>query len=223
MRALFCAAALVACLVPGLSQTKANPSPLTILFRFHGPASDIAFQEMKRELDSLMKPSVYRPEWRNRDELASSENFESLVIVEFHGECRMDTEFRSPERNAPLGRTHLANGVVLPFSEVECDEVRASLGRRKEPALQSNRTLGRALARVLAHELYHILARSPEHASQGVAKRSFSKSDLTSDGFQLYPAQMDRMKPAPAEMPPGSGASDTNSVALDLGSESSAR
>jgi hypothetical protein len=45
--------------------------------------------------------------------------------------------------------------------------------------------LGRALARVLAHELYHILTQSENHADSGVAKAALSVADLMGSRFEF--------------------------------------
>ena len=49
---------------------------------------------------------------------------------------------------------------------------------------------GRALARVLAHELYHIFANTMHHGSMGVAKESYSVQDLLTDDFQFREKEM---------------------------------
>ena len=86
-----------------------------------------------------------------------------------------------------FARTPVADGKVLPFSEVECDQVRASLhsatwGTRGQ---QSDLVLGRALGRVLAHELYHFLTQTSAHANNGIAKRSLSRAELVSDRLEF--------------------------------------
>jgi hypothetical protein len=66
------------------------------------------------------------------------------------------------------------DGKVLPFSEVACDRVVQLLP--DAPNRQS--ILGKALARVLAHELYHALADVTRHASEGIAKATLAAVDL---------------------------------------------
>jgi hypothetical protein len=52
----------------------------------------------------------------------------------------------------------------------------------------------RALGRVIAHEIYHILAQTTEHDESGVAKAAFSLEDLMVDGFAFNPAGLQRLK-----------------------------
>ena len=64
------------------------------------------------------------------------------------------------------------------------------LGPQVEPA-----TFGRALARVAAHEIYHIVAQTTEHQERGVAKAAFSVRDLMSARFDLDIWSIERMRP----------------------------
>jgi hypothetical protein len=196
MRAPYCAIALLLCLVPGFSQTKAPSSPVAILFRFDGSTSEAGFQEMRRQLQVLMGPSNVQPIWRNRASLTASDSFDRLVVVDFHGQCRMEASHALSNEEQPLGWTHVADGKILPFADVQCDRVRASLysalsGRRNQ---HSDLALGRALALVLAHELYHILARTTSHAQGGIAKRALSGAELASSRLAFTRADLDLMK-----------------------------
>ena len=86
-----------------------------------------------------------------------------------------------------LGWTHVSDGVILPFSDVDCDRIRQFLQKDilQEPAADRDEIFGRAIARVLAHELYHIFANTEKHGSCGVGKSSYSVRELLSDDFQF--------------------------------------
>src|SRR5260370_22742166 len=86
--------------------------------------------------------------------------------------------------------THTSGSAILPYSEVECDKVRVSLrsamwGGDYE---RGDLLMGRALGRVLAHELYHIVGKTAGHGSDGVARRVLSGAQLISDRLRLQPA-----------------------------------
>jgi hypothetical protein len=202
MRALFCAIAVLVCLVPGFSQSKTPSSPLAILFRFDGPTSEVGFQEMRRELRILMAPSSVQPEWQDRATITGADSFDNIVVVNFHGQCRMEAGNALPVEDQPLGWTHVANGEIQPFADVQCDRVRASLYSALwgGPNQHSDLTLGRALALVLAHELYHILARTTSHAQDGIAKSALSGTELASSRLAFTRAELDLMK-SPGERP----------------------
>ena len=76
-----------------------------------------------------------------------------------------------------------ATGAVLPIAEVQCDSVRrfiaADLGRTRSE--QRDEILGRALGRVISHELYHILLRTTQHGREGIARPAQSSSDLVTE------------------------------------------
>lgn len=194
MRATLCAITLVVFAFCGFTQTRAEPSTLTILFHFDARHSEVAFQEAQRELDAIMKPAGLRLEWRNRDDITTSDSFPELAVVDFRGRCRLETVDLPQAASGSLARTYVSDGEVLRFSEVDCDQVRASLhstasGHR---APQSELILGRAMARVLAHELYHVLAQTTSHQSRGIAKRSMSQADLVFDRLVLPPGAINR-------------------------------
>src|ERR1700674_4285651 len=146
MRALSCAIALIVCYPPAFAETKKSSSSLAILFRFDGPLSQAAFQEMERELTTLMEPSAVRPEWHDRRDITQADSFQSLVMVNFHGRCRLEPGAAPADGEKPLAWTHVVDGKVLPFSDVECDRVRASIRSSTGMRQLSDLVLGRALA-----------------------------------------------------------------------------
>jgi hypothetical protein len=174
----------------------ATTASLTVVFQFIGPHSEKSFQEMKQELGSILKDSGIQVDWRDRDEIRSSDSFANLVVVKFRGVCRMDPAVNSDADSGPLAFTHTSDGVILPFSEVECDRVRSSLRRAMSGGdyVRSDLVFGRAIARVLAHELYHVLAGTVSHSRQGVAQRALSGSQLVSDQLELNPEELDLMR-----------------------------
>jgi hypothetical protein len=56
--------------------------------------------------------------------------------------------------------------------------------------------VGRALARVIGHELYHILARTCQHPNAGLAKAAFSLDDLTAPGMNFDATSLGRISRA---------------------------
>jgi hypothetical protein len=186
MRASFCAIGWIIFAAASLPGQVRTPVPVTVLYRFEHFHSRIAFQEMQRELETALKPLGYAPEWRGVAETPTKSNVEKLVMVDFRGRCLAEAADLPARTTSILARTQISDGTVLPFSEVECDQVRASLhpagGTRTQ---RSDVALGRALGKVLAHELYHVLMRTTTHAMDGIAKKSLSQADLVSDQLQF--------------------------------------
>jgi hypothetical protein len=66
---------------------------------------------------------------------------------------------------------------------VECDRVRGTLGEAHIAGTAEERDVlyGRALGRVLAHELFHILSGSKAHSKQGVMQKYLSAAKLVGE------------------------------------------
>jgi hypothetical protein len=117
------------------------------------------------------------------------------VVVKFRGTCQMDTMPFLFDERGPLAFTHSTDGEVLPFSEVACDRVRQSVesamwgGDRRRADL----LFGRALGRVLAHELVHIVAKSNKHGRKGIAMTSLSGVQLIADRLELDAHDVERL------------------------------
>jgi hypothetical protein len=173
----------------------ATSASLTVVFQFDRPYSQRSFLEMKQELGSILKDSGIQVDWRDRDHVSSSESFANLVVVKFRGVCRMDPAVYPDQDGGPLAFTHMSEGAILPFSEVECDRVRSSLRRAMsgKDYTRFDVVFGRAMARVLAHELYHVLAGTESHSAKGVAQRALSGEELVSDQLELNPEELDLM------------------------------
>jgi hypothetical protein len=154
--------------------------PVTLILQFDAQHSEPSVNEMKRELQNLMRGSGVDLKWRSLSEISSTDSFPSVVVVTFHGTCETKP-FAPPLTANPtaLAYTHVSNGTVIPFTDVECDRVRSSL--TSTPGAHSDVLLGRALGRVLAHELHHILGRTRAHTQQGISRKSMSARDLIAD------------------------------------------
>ncbi|OYW08704.1 MAG: hypothetical protein B7X34_08155, partial [Acidobacteriia bacterium 12-62-4] len=103
------------------------------------------------------------------------------------GRCEMDAFPALLDERGPLAFTFTTDGRILPFGEVKCDRLRESIKTVMNGGhySQGNQLLGRAMGRVLAHELYHIIARTKGHGKGGVAKESLSAHQLIADKLDL--------------------------------------
>lgn len=163
-------------------------SPVTILIDFDQPHSDRSVAAMERETDHILRASGIRIEWQMMKDVAPNAEFSDFVVVRFRGSCATDSEVPMPmDERGILGTSYASDGEVLPFGEVQCDRVKQSM-RRVVPASRfriSEDLLGRALGRVVAHEMYHMLANERRHTKTGVTRESLSAEDLLS-GELLY-------------------------------------
>ena len=179
MRPVFCAFIALA----ASTCTASAAGQVTLILQFDGRHSALSVSEMKHELQNIMRESGTELSWRNSGELSPAESFPSLIVVTFHGSCEMrPTPPLPPNDGAPLGYSHISNGEIIPFADVECDRVRGEL-RAGHGVIGpgDDRMLGRALGRVVAHELHHIIDHTRAHERTGLLRKSLSPQDLIAD------------------------------------------
>ncbi|GAB4369477.1 MAG: hypothetical protein OHK0021_12460 [Bryobacter sp.] len=201
--ALFAYFAAFSLFLPGTAHADSLPnlstSSLTVLVSVDGHADHAALREMKQELSSIMQEAGRKVEVRLRTEAAKDETFDDVVLVKLKGNCKVDRLIPYMDERGPLAFTHVTDGVILPFAQVECDRLSRSIGHALygEERKQSGKYLGRAIGRVVAHELYHILGKTHHHNQDGsLAKEAISAKRLISDkrlGFDVQ--DMSRMLP----------------------------
>ena len=204
--ALFC---LLAGVLPGCSETRgATFAPITIYTQYEQAPPDGVREAIQDEVESIMAPIGLHFEWRDLAKTAGHEVSAELAVVSFKGRCDAVGLVGRTRFDGALGWTHVSDGQILPFTDVSCNRVRDFLqaGLLTYPPEDREEKYGRALGRVLAHELYHIFANTMRHGSVGVAKESYGVQDLLSDDF-LFQAKETRMlqatrpKPAPDAIP----------------------
>ncbi len=180
-----CALSLIVCAVPAFAGPP--PTPVTAVLMPDGRYSRMAITEMGREAARILKHSGVALRWRLGPTAQVADGL--LVVVQLRGRCDMDSPSAVPKPGA-LGWSHEVNGTVLPFSELACDSIRGAIQSAWLPHnyVQANMSLGRAMGRVLAHELYHIVADTGEHGQDGVAQPALSARDLTLGLLELQPA-----------------------------------
>jgi hypothetical protein len=140
---------------------------------------------MGREAAHILKQSGVSLRWRLGIPAQSVSG--TLVVVKLEGHCDMDgaPAYLVP---GPLGWSHEVDGTMLPFSNLACDNLRGAVESAIATGgnhVRGNVLLGRAMGRVLAHELYHIVADTSVHGHDGVAQSAFTPRQLTSGPLEL--------------------------------------
>jgi hypothetical protein len=173
-------------------------APLTLVISTERPLPAATVAEMHREMDKLMKQASIRVEWMQLSDFSPGTEVQDLVLVKFRGNCRIQPAPVLLDERGPLAFTHTSDGQVLPFSEVFCDRV--GVAARSAMAGgefgRGDELLGRALARVLAHELYHIRGKCSEHGRSGLARSALTGRELIATTLDFAPADARRMIPA---------------------------
>ena len=158
-----------------------------IFMQFDSTPSPVSFAEMKKEVAHIMDETGLRLNWRFVKDNRGREGFSDLIVVRFKGKCEVDapsaraTSFAPFSEVVTLASTQVSDGRVLPFTEVECDQVRRTLGEDEVVSEhQKQSLLGKAMGRVVAHELYHLLAQTTRHTERGLAKATQDWRDMAS-------------------------------------------
>ena len=187
MKALVMGLALA--VLPAFGQQPGAPiAPIALYTSFpEQQPPTVVLQALQDEVESIMTSAGLRFEWRALQGNHGDEVAVELAVLTFHGRCDADGLVAHSRHAGALGWTHVSDGIILPFSEVDCDGVRRFLSSGLLALRPADRaaTFGRALGRVLAHELYHIFADTKHHGACGVAKEAYSAQDLLSANFQF--------------------------------------
>jgi hypothetical protein len=190
-----CALALIFCAAPVRASQPSNllSTQVTAVVMPDGRYSRVAIREMGREAAQILKKSGVSLLWHLGVPPQGVNG--RLVVVKLVGHCDMDgsSAFLT---SGPLGWSHEANGVILPFSDLACDNIRGAVHSALLPwnQLRGNLLLGRAMGRVLAHELYHIVADTAIHGEDGVAQPALSARELTSNQLELQPSDVEAIQ-----------------------------
>ena len=189
MRFLLYFTVLAAPLYAGVFHDGWPPAAITVLLDFENSHSDVPLHQMETELSTILSDAGLHLDLRLKDELPPNPEFGELVIFKMKGHCGADAlpvGALSDERG-PLAMTYSSDGSVLAFGAVECDKVRQSLLRMfgDRNLRRHEQAYGKALGRVVAHEMYHMIANSPVHTRGGVTKESLTPRELSEGSLKL--------------------------------------
>jgi len=171
-----------------------------------GGADVAALSYMKRELTGLMQTAGYRLDWVNASSAIPDVSNGQLVVLALTGDCTARWSPGEPSEDLGIGSlasTPVSDGEILPFSTLHCDTLNRVLRGGIARASDQRRPwlYGRAMARLAAHELYHVLTNTRGHSQNGISKPCFSARDLLADHFEFESAALAKMRHgAPADI-----------------------
>lgn len=187
MKSILCG--LVLAVWPGAAQAGESlpGAPITLYTHFDQVPSEEVADALHSEVETILEPAGVRFDWRVLEQASGGDVVPELVVATFVGVCDVLPAEHLPDGIGALGWTHMSGREILPFADVDCGRVRRLLGTAMagvEPAERAP-TMGRALGRVLAHELYHVLARTRRHGAHGLAKAQYTADELLADELRL--------------------------------------
>ncbi len=173
--------------------------PIEILFDFKTPPELAVVNVMKSEIREILGPAQLNLTFQRVGDIGSVAKFRKIVLIRFQGVCQSGWSVEQIQLEQPslldypaLGRTEISGGHVMPFVRIFCNEVRAFVPTVSRTPQQQ--MYGRALGRVVAHELYHALLSTVDHAHTGIARSVQTTRDLTREKFLLDSASIERLR-----------------------------
>lgn len=173
----------------------APSSEVTVILDFKGPSSPNATKEMQREAGSILGASGIRLSFRSLAE-ANGSDYSDLVVMTFRGNCKAEAPMPRYDESGPYAVTWTTDGHVLPFGEVDCGRVIQSARSAMwgGDLARADTFYGRALGRVMAHEIVHMLTKSGDHSRGGVQRQALSPRELTGATLSLSKEDLTRLK-----------------------------
>ena len=168
---------------------RVEPPPVTVFFQFESAPNGRTIQFMRAEIDRLFASVPLRFDWLRIEEAPEAGVVGEAMVVRFRGNCSLGGVPPLADERGPFAWATVTDGVVQPFADVNCDRVRVAVhdGMWGSERAHADRYLGIGLARVVAHEIYHIYFRSKRHESGGVMRHALTPMDLVAEKAELHP------------------------------------
>jgi len=122
------------------------------------------------------------------DSLEPGKQFDEVISVYLHGDCRLPPQPGPYTVQGVLGWVLSDHGQIRPFIHVDCARIGEMLGQHVFGMDKNSRNavMAEAISRVILHEWLHIATQNPAHSRNGIAKGSFSVQDLVPDYPQIF-------------------------------------
>jgi hypothetical protein len=182
--------------LPALGDERLVELPSILYTTFQTSTSVTIRHALEDEVESIIGPLGRHFVWKAISGVNGHEISSELAVLTFKGGCNVENLSLKEVHSGALGWTHVTDGAILPFAEIDCDRIRSFVQKEllfRRPD-EREEVFGRAMARVVVHELYHIFANTHHHASDGVAKAAYTVHELLSDDFVFEEAQCKRLR-----------------------------
>ena len=117
-------------------------------------------------------------------------------MLTFLGSCGFVADPPAYYESGSFAITRTVGGEVLPFAEVDCPRVvravRAAMSGGDRT--RADQLIGRALGRIVAHEMVHMLTKSGEHSPEGIEQPALSGRQLIMPVLSLSAFDLERLR-----------------------------
>jgi hypothetical protein len=172
-------------------------APVILFTQTQQPVPATVLGTLQAEVGDILGHAGFRFLWYAVEDAEAAGTSAQLAVVTFRGTCDvLGPRLAGHVENQALGFTNVTDGEILPFTTIDCDRTRDFLSAALLHLPQSERAeaFGRALGRILAHELYHIFANTQHHGRAGVAKESYTVTDLLCADFELEQREFELLR-----------------------------
>jgi hypothetical protein len=155
---------------------------MVVLLDF-SPAVDAQFWErLELDLKNTDAPGPLGKStlWMRRQDFRTGMEFSEVLQVQLTGECTTGLDQGRNATPGPLGWVYLVDGKIQPFAFVDCNRIAFALRGELQGKTWKERheKMSRAIARVVAHELTHIVTQNPGHSDEGIQKARLTNMEL---------------------------------------------
>jgi len=181
------------CILSVAPTTAGAAASLELLTQFDRRPSTVVVGAMAREMDALYRDIPVSIGWHDLSGYHSRVVAPRIVFIYFKGDCRAP---RLPPHQfvegLALAGINRVDGRMLPVVTVDCDRTANYIWSSMSGAERVNgdTAFGRALARVLAHELYHFLTGATKHTRSALFRASIPASSLLSRELRFLPEEV---------------------------------
>lgn len=172
-------------------ETHTHKKTLVIFLTSDSAIAPAASSEIKEEVSYLLQPAAIRVDWRDPAIDRQGVENDYSAVIRLRGVCgpiEPSTRFQHAVSGPfTLASSAVADGVILPFGDIDCAALNSFLGPAlwKEPNQVREFVYARAVARLMAHELYHVIGQTSLHARRGISAPSFTVGELLSEHFDF--------------------------------------
>jgi hypothetical protein len=156
---------------------------LGIFLQFEKSPSAALVDGIGARVERLLRPAGISPSLRLLAESKGREIFSEVLVVKVKGSCSgrdpAPAAEGSNDGSVRLAATAVRDGQVTPWAEVECDAIRGAI-MNIVPAGRAA-AMGEALAKVIAHESFHLLLNTTSHGARGLARSALRWDQLLGD------------------------------------------